>query len=167
MSQEYVKKRIEQIVEEHKQQVGTAPGTPISVIVQMETGENLQGFLEASVEAIAMRRSVSSARSLIPPRHEVLRESAGGGAKAASAKRHLSRSAAVSAESFLANLKSPSAEDLETIGRSALKPLMDSDWVKDRVASTTRGRSDPRKGLERSVSHPTPVHFLASGSRRT
>ena len=62
MNQEFLKKRIEQIVEEHKQQVGTAAGTPLSVIVQMETSENLESFLEASVEAIAMRRSVSSAR---------------------------------------------------------------------------------------------------------
>ena len=51
--------------------------------------------------------------------------------------------------------------DIETIGQMALKPLMESDWVKDRVACSEQGRSDVRKKLER---HPTPVHFLASGS---
>ena len=43
MNQEFLKKRIEQIVEEHKQQVGTAAGTPFHVIVQMLTVTDFGG----------------------------------------------------------------------------------------------------------------------------
>jgi len=60
---EYMKKRIEQIVEEQKMEIGTTPGTPLNVIVQMETNDDLEPYLRASVDAIEMRRSVVSTRT--------------------------------------------------------------------------------------------------------
>jgi len=146
-------------------EIGTTPGTPLNVIVQMETNDDLEPYLRASVDAIEMRRSVVSTRTLIPPREELLRQSTGSGSKASTARRQLGRSLSRSADSFLASVStaSPGAADLESIGVSALKPLMDSDWVLNRVASEL-GLTRGKKKSAAAVKRPMPVGFVSSGS---
>jgi subtilisin family serine protease len=163
---EYMDKRIEQIVEEQKLDIGTAPGTPLSVIVQMETKDNLEEYLRASVEAIEMRRSVVSTRALVPPRLELLKQSAETGPQALTARGQLRRSRSASAESFLADVSTASirGEELEAIGTSALQPLMDSDWVHEKVAKSEERHQRGRKKSPQGAGRRTPVGFVASGS---
>ncbi|QEH37269.1 Intracellular serine protease [Aquisphaera giovannonii] len=165
----YLSRRIEEIVEEHRRDVGAAARRPLSVIVQMATGDDMEGYLRASVEAIELRRSVATARSLVPPRFDLLVRSARGGPLGKSARRELEQSASPSAESFLAGVRSGAVEghDVAEAGKSALQPLMDSDWVLDRVAQAerSRGRGSAKADRQRPPgSRPVPVHFLSSGS---
>ena len=51
----------------------------VSVIVQMDLGKDLRKFLQATSEAINLRRSVVSARALVPPPREKLMASNRGG----------------------------------------------------------------------------------------
>src|SRR5262249_9084635 len=89
MRDEHLRQRIEKIIEDHKLDIGSAPDAPIPVIVQMGTNDDVDSYLRASIEAIEMRRSVASARALVPPRRELLGASAAGSASPVSAKRAL------------------------------------------------------------------------------
>ncbi|WP_165225050.1 S8 family serine peptidase [Aquisphaera insulae] len=169
MSGGYLKRRIEEIVEEHRLGAGGSARKTVSVIVQMMTADDMEGYLQASVEAIELRRSVASARSLVPPRFELLERSARGGARGKSARRELAQSSSPSAESFLAGVRARQVaeHDLAARGKSALQPLMESDWVLDRVAKAERtraGRSEPKAPRSTDGGRPVPVHFLSSGS---
>src|SRR4051794_9445488 len=60
---DHLDKQIERIADEADE----AAGERVSVIVQMESHEDLSGYLEATTEAIGQRRSVATARALLPP----------------------------------------------------------------------------------------------------
>jgi hypothetical protein len=139
MIDKYLKEKSQRIADE-------ATGRRISVIVQMHTSEEIGEFVRATTEVIDRRRAVTSARDLLPPAKDRLELDAGG-KMTERARRSLKRNDPLSASLFLATeVLSPLAEEgLRDRGKSALKPLLDSDWVK-------------------GTTQPKPVHFEMSGS---
>jgi subtilisin family serine protease len=138
----HLRKQVEQIAD-------TTPGATVSVIVQMPGHEDLSDFLDAAAEAVALRRSTASARALVPPRRDKLAVGATGHLTP-TARRRLSRDASPAALTFLADfsLRTLDLRDVLAAGRRALRPLLDSDFVK----SVTDRRKAP------------PAEFYTSGS---
>jgi subtilisin family serine protease len=158
MSAPHLKQQIERIADE-------ATGPEVSVIVQMETEDDLKDYLRATTDVIDKRRAVTSARELIPPAKDEMRVGSQGAITPAAAKR-LEGADPLAAGLFLASqaIKPLAEEGLKTLGLNALRPLIESDWVS--TVLTARAPAVPRKkGTRSSASkRPTPVHFPLSGS---
>jgi subtilisin family serine protease len=122
--EKYLKDKTERIADE-------ALGRRISVIVQMQTSEEYADFVRAKTEVIDQRRAVTSARDLLPPAKDRL-ELGPQGKITDKARRSLRRTEPLAANLFLAaeTLTPLAAESLRTRGTSALKPLLESAWVK-------------------------------------
>ena len=147
-----VDQQIEQIADE-------ATGPRVSVIVQMEAPqqENLRDYLEATSQAIDQRGAIITARSLVPPHKDALKTTPKG-AFTQKAKEQLQTETAISRASFVASnsVRQVPRAELRDIGLSALKPLLESDWVYEVQEKSER--------IEKSDTTPEPVHFWSSGS---
>ena len=132
-------------------------GDRVSVIVQMHSGDDLREFLAATSEAIRQRTSAVSARALIPPARDALHIGAKGKITPA-AKKKLESSSSSAARTFLASLAIKVLEDDELVeqGLRALRPLLQSNWVRAVVAGAAAAGAYPAQG--------EPVHFWSSGS---
>lgn len=149
MSVTPLEKQIEQIADE-------STSDRLSVIVQMQTSDDLEEYLQATTEAIDMRRAVTSARALIPPSKNRLQLNDDGTITPA-ARRRLVRSEPLAAVLFLASqvIKPLAEEALKSIGLEALNPLLNSEWLMG-LPSMSSGRTEPQ--------FPVRTQFPLSGS---
>jgi hypothetical protein len=149
MAKDHLTRQIEQIVDE-------ARDDRMSVIVQMQTSDELENYLQAATEAIDSRRAVTSARTLVPPSKQQLKVGVKGMITPA-AKRQLQQSDPSSAQVFLATemIKPLATAGLRKIGLEALVPLIQSDFVVRAIASALPVGAAKGKG---------PSHFPISGS---
>jgi len=140
----------------------TATDDHVSVIVQMESKEDLRGYLESTSEAIGQRRSVATARALIPPPLKQIKTNAEGKFTPA-VKRHLTQSNSNIAATFLSSqiIKVMGVKLLGTVGLSSLQPLLDSPWVQGVVARAVQAGVE---GIVKSKKRFEPIHFATSGS---
>lgn len=147
----HLKRQVEQITDE-------AMGKRISVIVQMQTSDDMAGYLVAATEAIEGRRAVTSARALVPPSKQELRVGARG-IFTPTSRRRLRDSDNLAAGLFLASEGiRPGAKTLprsKQPGVEALRPLLNSDMVNALTAHKSGASTKRRSG---------PVHFPLSGS---
>jgi subtilisin family serine protease len=157
----YLDRKIERIADESE-------SDNVSVIVQMKSENNeLNQYLESTSEAISKRSSIVTARALLPPRKELLRMNKKGTITPAS-RRKLQELPSSSTAMLLASLVLDAFTDnqeLTTAGLNALKPLLESDFVKNIVAENNRKKS--KKSSKDSVTNPDesePVHFWSSSS---
>src|SRR5262249_12437921 len=142
----HLDEQIERIADE-------AMGDRVSVIVQMESREDLSGYLEATSEAIGQRRSVATARALLPPPQESLKTTRGKITPASEEK--LKQSASNIARTFLSSseLKAMGEQVLRAMGMKSLEPLLQSDWVREAIARAAEAAiGDHPRARE-------PVHF--------
>ena len=105
----------------------------VSVIVQMDLGKDLRKFLQATSEAINLRRSVVSARALVPPPREKLMASNRGGSSRGPIGQSMRTSGFVASRMF----EILKHEDIRQAGEDALKPLCESDFY-NQIDSNSR-----------------------------
>ena len=152
----HLSKQIERIADE-------TPGNRCNVIVQMQSPDNFSAYLEATTEAIEQRSTSVSARSLVPPKRDLLNTDAKGKITPAS-KRKLERSTVLTAGAILAGVAlggiagGMATPALINLGLQALEPLLESDWIKTLTATTL----EPSKA--KTNQPPEPVHFWSSSS---
>jgi subtilisin family serine protease len=129
----------------------------VSVIVQMNSQDDLGKYLAETSEAIRQRISAVSARALVPPARDTLTTGVGGAITPA-AKKKLEHSPSSVSRTFLASLAIKTLEDQELVdlGLRALKPLLESSWVKALVAGAAAAGTYPARA--------EPVHFWSSSS---
>jgi subtilisin family serine protease len=120
----HLKQQIEKIIDE-------TSGDICRVIVRMESSDDLVNYIQATRDAINQRRSMVSARDLVPPQRSLLKSN-NKGALTDATIRTLSDTASVAAASLIAGsfLSPIAAATLVLMGREALKPLVSSDFVK-------------------------------------
>src|SRR5262245_14376304 len=147
MSATHVAKQIEQILDQ-------APGDQVSVIVQMETSDKVEEYLQATTEAIDVRRAVTSARALLPPAKSQLKVGTTG-TMTPTVKKKLQQSDPLSSMLFLASevIRPLAGEALKKLGAEALNPVLNSAWIAARAAASKKSRQIRR-----------PIPFPLSGS---
>jgi subtilisin family serine protease len=158
MARNHLTRQIEQIVDE-------ASDDRLSVIVQMQTSDELESYLQAATEAIGSRRAVTSARKLVPPSKQQLRVGAKGTITPA-ARRDLQQSDPSAALVFLANemIRPLATKGLKAIGLAALTPLVQSDFVVRAIAAAVARAAPSTAPRGRPAAKPVPNQFPISGS---
>jgi subtilisin family serine protease len=149
----HLEQQIERIADELSEDRRT------SVIVRMESpDDDLRAYLQATSDVIDSRRSVTSARALVPPKRHALRLTPAGNISSA-AKKTLQGLDSPSAAAFLASaaIKIIAPAALKAVGLGALTPLLESDWVMELVAQY-------REKAEGTSQKSVPTHFWSSSS---
>ncbi|NLF30250.1 MAG: S8 family serine peptidase [Planctomycetes bacterium] len=128
----HIARQIERIADESRKDI-------VSVIIQMQTKDDLQKYLQATTEALSQRRSMVTARGLVPPDRESLRFGKKG--ELTPAVRKLLRNSDTDASRWLLAgvlLEMLSLRALRKRGYEALEPLLTSSWLKDVAAESSR-----------------------------
>jgi subtilisin family serine protease len=149
----HLKQQIEKIADE------SSPERRTSVIVRMESpDDDLRAYLQATSDVIDSRRSITSARALMPPKRHALKLTPAGNIGAA-ARKALQSLDSPSAATFLASaaIKIVAPAALKAVGLGALTPLLESDWLKGLSIQSSDRAGDALKG-------PIPTHFWSSSS---
>src|SRR4051812_30010809 len=105
LTKKHLDRQIERIADE-------TPTERVSVIVQMQSADDLTSYLEGSSDAIRQRLSVVSARALVPPSRDSINTDAKGKITPAS-KRKLQSSSSSASKTFLASAAMKFLEDQE------------------------------------------------------
>jgi subtilisin family serine protease len=138
-----------------------ATGERLSVIVQMETGDELTSMLEAATEIIRRRRVTISARDLLPPTAETMEKARGRKATAATRRKISATEQSLSSMIVRRALAPAPIRTLARHGQQALAPLLKSRFAElttERMARATPTRRRAARSRE------TVPHFWASAA---
>jgi subtilisin family serine protease len=117
------------------------------VIVQMEPSDEVKQYVETSAEIMRRRRSIVSARELVPPRLDRQK-----GKRSKKSKARKPQPTAGPMESYfrsdyqiISATQAQVRRASEVASQAALRPLLTSDWTKSVIAKKPKGRGPNRK----------------------
>lgn len=140
-----LKKQVERIIDE-------GVGSHRSVIVQMKSDETTtRKLLEAAGEAIRRRSLSTTARDMLPPKASALRASGSTKRTRTWDRKLLEVPMSMTSQFALAGAPSITRPDLKSTGIEFLKPLTESDFVKESIRKAIR---ELKKGKPEPPSRP-------------